>query len=117
MNTKVSFEGIGELAATFYHDDATKAELVTMSGNNRVKDCASGATFIGICTNVNALTAQVQLHGYVQLPYTGSTAPSVGYCRLAANGSGGVSVAGSSTGREYLVLDVDTTDAVVGFML
>ncbi|MGI6014574.1 MAG: hypothetical protein ACOX7K_09945 [Oscillospiraceae bacterium] len=117
MNTKVSFEGIGELSATFYHDNATKGELVMLSDNHRVKDCTSGATFIGICTNANALTAQVQLYGYVKLPYTGSTAPSVGYCRLMANGDGGVSVASSSTGREYLVLDVDTTDAVVGFML
>lgn len=113
MNTKVSFEGIGELAATFYHDDASKAAPVAMSGSNRVKDCASGETFIGVCTNVNDVTAQVQLHGYVQLPYTG-TAPTAGFCSLAANGSGGVT---AGDGREYLVLDVDTTDAVVGFML
>ena len=113
MNSKVSFEGIGELAATFYHAEAEKGFPVMMSGGACVKNCNSGAEFIGVCSNVNAQTAQVQLHGYVRLPYTGSV-PAVGFCALAANGSGGVTAAGS---RKYLVLDVDTTDATVGFML
>lgn len=113
MNSKVSFEGIGELAATFYHDEANKGAPVAMSGSGCVKNCASGEAFIGVCSNVNAMTAQVQLHGYVRLPYTG-TAPAVGFSALAADGNGGVTAGGS---RTYLVLDVDTTDAVVGFML
>lgn len=113
MSTKVSFDGIGELAATFYHKDAVQGAPVAMADDHCVKNCSSGDAFVGICTHVDGEVAQVQLRGYVRLPYTG-TAPAVGFCALAANGSGGVTASGS---RNYLVLDVDTADSMVGFML
>jgi hypothetical protein len=46
--------------------------------------------------------------------YTGS-APALGWSGLAADGSGGVKT--SETGREYLVVDVDTDAQTVTFAL
>ena len=56
----------------------------------------------------------MQLAGVVTAPYTG-TAPTVGYAKLSANGTGGVKA--SSTGREYLVLDIDPSANTVTFVL
>ena len=46
--------------------------------------------------------------------YTG-TAPSVGHTVLAANSTGGVKTA--TNGGECLVIDVDTSDNTVGFII
>ncbi len=50
----------------------------------------------------------VQLSGLVRVPYSGETAPAVGYAELLADGYGGVSVV-TSGGSSYLALEVDTT--------
>ena len=47
--------------------------------------------------------------------YSGSSAPTVGWSGLAADGSGGVKA--SSAGRSYLVVDVDTSGKTVTFAL
>ena len=58
----------------------------------------------------------VQLRGFVTLPYSGTTAPSLGYNALEADGAGGVKV-GESSARERLVVEVDATAGKVTFLL
>ena len=70
--------------------------------------------FCGICKSVRNGYAAVQLKGYVQMPSTGSI--SLGYSKLAA-AAGGKIKADSTNGREYLVVDFDSTANVVGFIL
>ena len=61
--------------------------------------------------------AAVQLRGYVQAAYTG-TAPALGFASLVADGSGGLRVAGTGeTGRNCLVVSVDTTGKTMGLFL
>ena len=50
------------------------------------------------------------------LPYSGATAPSLGYNALEADGAGGVKV-GESSARERLVVEVDATAGKVTFLL
>lgn len=57
----------------------------------------------------------VQLKGYTEFVYSG-TAPTVGYAKLAADGTGKVKV-DATNGREFLVMKVDATAKVVGFLL
>ena len=111
---KVSFEGIGEQVVSFATTGTVKGAFVKMSSNNTVAACASADNFIGFCINNEGGFAEVQTHGYIKCPYTG-TAPAVGYSLLAADTNGRVK--GAQTGREYLVLDVDTTAKTVGFIM
>ena len=112
----VSFGGIGEIFASFdAADGLAAAGPVKMSANGTVSACAEGDRFCGVAAHVtDDGIATVQLKGYVRCAYTG-TAPSVGYTKLAAGDTGAVAV--SDNGGEYLVVDVDTADATVGFIM
>lgn len=112
----ISFGGVGELCVTFKTDGSvTKGCPVKMSGNDTVAACADGNRFIGVAIDAaEDGYATVQLAGFVTMSYSG-TAPSVGYANLAANSAGGVKTA--TGGGEYLVLDVNTSDNTVGFII
>jgi len=111
---KVSFEGIGELVATFYNNGATDGSPVKMSKAGEVSPCANSERFIGIATAPGAEYTGVIISGCVTLTYSG-TAPVLGYAKLSANGSGGVKT--DAGGTEYKVLGVDTADKTVCIIL
>ena len=111
---KVSFEGIGEQVVSFAAAGNVKGNFVKMSGNGTVAPCASADNFMGFCLDAEGGFADVQTHGYICCPYTG-TAPAVGYSQLAADVNGKVKSA--QTGREYLVLTVDTNAKTLGFIM
>ena len=85
-----------------------------LSANATVAKCAAGDNFAGVCIKADDSFADVKTAGYVELGYTGS-APAVGYAKLTAAGADKVKTA--DTGREYLVIKVDSSAAVVGFIM
>lgn len=110
----VSFNGYDEGIMTFEAASGVAVGVpVAVSANGKVSAVTSGA-FCGICTGVRDGYAAVQLKGYVVAPSTGSI--SVGYTKLAA-ATGGKVKADSTNGREYLVVNVDSTANTVGFIL
>lgn len=114
---KVSFEGIGESVVTFYNSKTSAAVAgapIKMGGNGEVSACADGERFFGVALACDSDFAAIQMGGYVELGFTGS-APAVGYIKLVSNGAGGVKTA--ETGREFLVVDVDTVGKTIGLML
>jgi len=113
----ISFNGYNDNSATFeITGTVATGDVVKMTANNKVTNCVAGNDFCGVlkCTESDGF-ATVQLSGYVESTYT-ETAPTVGYCTLAGNGTGGVKVA-STGGRSHLVLNVDTSSKIVGFLL
>lgn len=111
----ISFQGIGQQAASFFANKVMDAGSVCkVSSNNGVTTCVAGENFCGVAGNTRAGVVHVTLKGYVTVPYTG-TAPKVGWCALAANGNGGVKTLEGA--REYLVTDVNVTESTVGFFL
>lgn len=111
---KVSFEGIGEQVVSFAANGEVKGAFVKLSANGTVAACSAAENFMGFCINAEDGFADVMTHGYITCPYTG-TAPVVGYSQLTADTAGKVKTA--QTGREYLVLDVDTAAKTVGFIM
>lgn len=112
---KVSFEGAGEQVLSFMKASGVeKGSLVKLSANATVAKCAAGDNFAGVCIKADDSFADVKTAGYVELGYTG-TAPAVGYAKLTAAGDGKVKTA--DTGREYLIIKVDSAAAVVGFIM
>ena len=114
---QLSYERIGQWAATFAASQVSEGEMVKVSGNGTVVACAAGDGFCGMVLSVSrgGDACTVALGGMVTAGYSGSSAPAVGWSGLAADGSGGVKA--SSAGRSYLVVDVDTSGKTVTFAL
>lgn len=114
--TSVSMQGIGAEYVTFYPGSALTLHYPCMlEDNNTVRNCTSGKDFMGVITAARGDLVTVQTKGFVTLRYNGDTAPTVGYCKLAGNGAGGVAV--NANGQTYLVTQVDTTEHTVGLFL
>ena len=109
----ISFQGFHENVATFA-GDLPAGRPVKLSASGTVSACASDNVFCGVSGGGRDGYLSVQLTGYVCLPYSG-TAPTAGYGKLVADSNGGVKTGAS--GREHLILTVDTVHKTVGFIL
>ncbi len=108
----ISFNGYKENAVTFMASgNLKKGMLVKMTSNKTVAPCAANDKFIGVCVDVRGDYATIITEGYVNLP--AAKAISVGYQTLSASANN--TVTSGTTGREYLVVDSDSTS--VGFIL
>jgi len=110
----ISFEGVGQVCATFLCSKLAEGQVVKMKSGGTVGACSADDPFCGValCCKDDACT--VQVGGFVSVGYSG-TAPAVGWSTLAADGKGGVKSAAS--GVTCLVADVDTTAKTVTIML
>jgi hypothetical protein len=102
----ISFEGIGQVLATFQVEEGSlDGGVVTMTDNGTVglgkeKDLPCGVLLYAEGDNAGA----VQVEGMATVSFTGD-APQVGYAALACDGQGGVKTDGD--GRLCLVVSVD----------
>lgn len=103
---KVSYEGIGQWAATFACQGVGEGEMVKVSGSGEVSACQAGDEFCGMALSVSrgGDACAVALGGMVTVGYSGDK-PALGWCGLQADGSGGV--AANDSGIRRLVVDVD----------
>lgn len=120
----ISFEGIGEVTATFLAEEDSKVEpgnVVCLTGNDQVGLGTAGTVPCGVAATVaEDGCIGVVISGLAEVTYSGDSAPTAGWNNLAADGKGGVKVAdagtnaqsagstGSQTGHPYLVVSVDT---------
>lgn len=115
MKNKVSFEGIGQTAATFFAADGVKAgAVVKLSGDAAVAPCAAGEKFSGMATtDAKDGCAGVQVRGFAVVDCADETV-TAGYVSLTADGNGGVKKAGTGdAGAEHLVVSVDSGVATI----
>ena len=105
----VSYEGIGQWAATFACDGVSAGQVVKVSGSGTVAKCADNDARDG-------KACSVAMGGMVTVSYTGASAPAAGWNSLAADGSGGVKVV-SDGGKSHLAVEVDTTAKTVTIVL
>ena len=100
----ISYEGIGEVAATVRVSDAVKAGMVVrVEENDLVCPCISGEEFCGVILNRNGDYGCMQVKGFVTVRFTGTMEP--GWVNLIANGIGGVRAVDS--GMRTLVIHAD----------
>lgn len=93
----------------FECQNANIGDSMAMEDNNRVTKAPSGAAPVGVMQSMANGVALIQVAGEVEVPYSGSAAPSLGLNRLVANGSGGMRVAASGeNGRNCFVFRLDT---------
>lgn len=114
---KLSYEGIGQMCATFACEATmTEGAPVKLTESGKAEVCAAGENLCGVCAAVGhgGDACSVQVGGFVKLSYSGS-APTVGFGKLTADGACGVKTA--SSGREYLIAQVDPAEKTVTIML
>lgn len=111
----VSYQGIGQVCATFLTMNAVEGQVVKMISKKMVAKCSDGNDICGVALHKRGTQCTVQVAGFVTVPYSG-TAPSVGWATLCANGTGGVKTA-TEGGHTFLVVDVNTTDLTVTIKL
>ena len=112
--SKISFDGIGEVVATFTCGADVKAgQVVKASGNGAVDKCGDGERFCGVAHTAEDGSAAVQVGGLVKVAAAEGVA--VGWNKLLADGTGGIKKdsASPATGVDYLVISVDSGSAVV----
>ena len=114
----ISYEGIGQWAATFACDGVAAGQVVRVSGSGTAAKCTEGGGFDGVALSVarDGKACSVAMGGMVTVSYTGVTAPAAGWNTLAADGSGGVKVV-SDGGKGYLAVEVDTIAKTVTIVL
>jgi hypothetical protein len=115
---KLSYDSIGQWCATFAcSGSVAEGGMVKLSGNSTVSACADGDAFAGVAAAVDRSgdACSVALGGMVTAPYSGASAPAVGWTGLSADGSGGVRT--DAAGRSRLVICVDASAHTVTFVL
>lgn len=104
--SKISFEDIGSLMATFCAEEGVQdGQVVKMTENGTVGPCGAGDLFCGAASMPRAGIVGVQVGGFVKVPAT--TPLSVGMVGLVADGKGGVK---AGDGITVLVAEVDTVN-------
>ena len=105
--SKISFEDIGNLMATFYAGEGVKdGQVVKMTGNAAVGPCQEDDPFCGVAGTPRNGAVGVQVKGFVKVA---ATLPlSVGKSGLVADGNGGIKA--GENGVTALVVDVDTAE-------
>lgn len=111
----ISFDSIGQECVTATSTSTISANTpCKFLASKHVGACADGNAIHGICIRQEGSLVTLQIKGFVTLPYSGS-APTVGFCSLAAAASGKVKKLENA--KEYLVVDVNTTNSTVTFLL
>ena len=110
----VSFDSIGQECVTVQSSSISAGTPCKFSANGFVSACSDGDAFHGVAIKHASGLTTLAVHGFVTLPYSGA-APTVGYCALAAALSGKVKTLDGA--KEYLVVDVNSADSTVTFLL
>ena len=100
----ISYNGIGQQVVTFPQDGCVEGMVCKLNADGIIVGCTAGERPCGKVIAVEDMYAAVVMEGFVSMPYSG-IAPTCGWCKLSANGNGGLKV--DSTGTTYLVVDVD----------
>ena len=109
----VSFNGVGQVCATFLGGGITEGHVVKLTGNGTVGACKAGDPFCGValCSRDDACT--VQVCGFVTVGFSGA-APEAGWSALCADGNGGVKAGGD---RKVTIVNVDEAAKSVTILL
>ena len=101
---RISFEGIGQVMATFLADDCQEGHVCTVEEHGAVKTAGAREDFWGVVQHVDQGKAAVILEGFVTVSYSGSHFDP-GIRNLSSDGNGGVML--DEDGKAYMVVSVN----------
>ena len=107
---EISFEGIGQVAATFAAAEGVAVGMaVALTADSTVGTGKAGDAPCGKVLSVNNSMAAVQISGMMQLAYSGS-APAIGMGTVAVDGNGKIKTV-TSGGMSCMIVSVNTGDS------
>ena len=68
---KVSFEGIGQVCATFLGSGLTEGQVVKVSGRGTAAPCGEGDPFCGVAVHSAGDACAVQVRGFASVEFSG----------------------------------------------
>ena len=105
---EISFEGIGQVAATFAAAEGIEAGMaVALTADSTIGMGKGGDAPCGKVLSVKNGMAAVQISGMMGVGYSGS-APAIGMNTIAVDGSGKIKTA--TGGISCMVMSVNTAD-------
>ena len=105
---EISFEGIGQVAATFAANEGIEAGMaVTLTADSTVGTGKAGNAPCGKVLSIKNGMAAVQISGMMQVGYSG-TAPAIGMGTIAVDGSGKIKT--TADGMNCMIVSVNTAD-------
>jgi hypothetical protein len=112
----ISLNGYNEQIATFECDaNLAKGDLVKITQNLKVaKADTDNDMFCGKAISVRNGFASIQLSGYMEATYSGTI--SLGFKTVAVDSSGNVKTV-TTGGNKILIVNVDTVNNKIGFIL
>lgn len=114
---KVSFEGVGAEYLTFKKADGAdlkKDDFVSVTANGTVGKAAAGE-IVGKCADICGDYVTVQVKGYMTAPVLSGQSITLGKCHMGIDSDGKAKVLSSAD--SVLVTEIDTENAIVGFIL
>jgi len=106
---EISFEGIGQVAATFMVEgDIQPGMAVALTADGTVGLGKAGDGICGKVLSTKNGMAAVQIAGLAQVGYSG-TAPAIGWGMIAADGAGKIKTV-TEGGMTCMILSVNTAD-------
>lgn len=110
----ISNKGFLEEYITLLCQDTEKSGVVTINDNNTCAIAEADQDFVGVMANNRNGIAAVQVKGYAEVSYTGDNM-AVGIMKVCCDGEGGIKL--TDTGREVIVLSVDTDSNTVAIIM
>lgn len=111
----ISFDSIAQDCVSVHCDSTAPVGYpCKFIGSGSISACSDGNAFHGIAMSQNGNLVALAVHGFVTVPYSGAM-PSIGYCPLAAAGSGKVKKLDGA--KERLVVSVNSSASTVTFLL
>ena len=109
------FSGFNTKEITLHADETVKeGSTVVFADDSTVKAAAADEIPCGICTKIRNGLASVVFAGHVTVPFSG-TVPALGYCKLSADGNGGVKL--NDNGKHFLVVYSDEADKTIDIIM
>lgn len=114
---KVSYEGFGLKCLTFLKASAAtiaKGDFVSISADGTVSALSAGE-ITGKCVDIKGDVVTVQVAGYMTAPILTGETVTYGRCHLALDSDGKLKVTAGA--RAVLVVSIDSTNGIAGFIL
>lgn len=106
----ISFEQVGHMSITLPAGSCKLGQVCKLDTAGKAAACSDDDAFCGVVESIREGCAGVQIHGFAEIPYSG-TVPTPGYVLLSADDAGGVKA--GTDGTRYLCVQADTTKKTV----